>query len=179
MVSHAEFKAFAASRANTIALIPLDDNGFNRCKSAVKYFDYALAGVPTICSATIPYVNVITDGVDGLLCPDAGLAWSDAAAALIANAALRRRIASEARRRCLEQHTLNRSAAAWQGLLLDTAFPVGDPVEGDAKLIRRTRAQLMRGTIRHLMRPESYRSAWRLYRSGGVKGVVNRWKLVF
>ncbi len=176
---HEEFKAFVASRANTIALIPLDDNAFNRCKSAVKYFDYALAGVPTICSAITPYANVIASGVDGILCPDLRRAWSDAAATLVANAVLRKQIADAALRRCLEQHTLNRSAAAWQELLLDTAFPAGDPVEWAANAIRRTKAELLRGTIRHIMRPESYRSAWRLYRSSGVKGVVNQWKLVF
>ena len=41
LMAHEQFKAFAASRDNTIALIPLDANEFNRCKSAVKHFDYA------------------------------------------------------------------------------------------------------------------------------------------
>ncbi|MDP6826661.1 MAG: methyltransferase domain-containing protein [Pseudomonadales bacterium] len=178
-VSHEEFKGMLASRANTIALVPLDDNPFNRCKSAIKYFDYALAGVPAICSNMTPYANVIEHGVDGFLCGNSSVEWIEIASELIGNAGMRREVAATAHRRCLDLYSLNRSAAAWQEMLVDTTFPKGDPGEWQLDVTHRMRWQLLRGTIRHLGRPNSYRTAWKLYREKGVRGLVSQWKTVF
>jgi len=75
LMDHAGFKTYAASRDNTLALIPLDPNEFNACKSAIKYFDYALAGVPCICSAGEPYDSAVEHELTGVLCPNTTESW--------------------------------------------------------------------------------------------------------
>lgn len=51
-----------------INLAPLDTKTpYNHAKSQLKFFEAALCGVPTVCSPTEPYLEVITDGVNGYL----------------------------------------------------------------------------------------------------------------
>ena len=50
-----------------LGIAPLLDSEFNRCKSAVKYFDYCSMGVPTIASSVGEYVDFIEDGINGYL----------------------------------------------------------------------------------------------------------------
>ena len=171
---HEQFKAYLASRPDTMALIPLDDNPFNRCKSAVKFFDYALAGVPCVCSAVTPYSDVIDDPDNAILCLDDEDAWVRAIRVLVLSSERRARTAAEARARVLRHHSLNHTATAWQELLQATRFPEADPLYSEAAgvgLHYRSRRQLAVGTVRHLLRPRSWGSALRILRSQGVKGL--------
>jgi len=180
LMPHSQFKAFIATQDNTLALIPLDDNRFNRCKSPIKFFDYALAGVPCICSDVAPYRAVIEPPDNGLLCGDARGAWTRAIRELVTDPVRRADIAERARERCLKHHNLNLTAAAWEHLLRNTPEP--EPLteaELAARLRLRTRVQLVRGTVRHLLTPASYRSAWRIYRDEGLSGVREKWRTVF
>ena len=179
---HSQFKAYLASRPNTIALIPLDDNPFNRCKSAIKYFDYALAGVPCVCSNVVPYSPVIDSGSTGVLCANTRADWVSAVRSLVNDADLRREIATRSFTRVARQHNLNSTAQAWQHLLKNVPLP--DPSTLVAPAIvsdpyARTAAQLARGTVRHLLKPASYSSAWRIFREDGIRGLRDKWKLVF
>ena len=179
---HSQFKAFLASRPNTIALIPLDDNKFNRCKSAIKYFDYALAGVPCICSDVIPYRPVIEPGETGLLCANTQQAWVSAVRSLVQDPVLRTTIATRSLARVLEAHNLNATAYSWHNMLATVAFPEADPdavAEHIGDPYARSPAQLLRGTVRHLAQPASYASAWRIFREQGLRGLREKWKLVF
>lgn len=178
-MDHPQFKSFLVQNNNTIALIPLDDNRFNRCKSAIKFFDYALAGVPCICSAVVPYYNVIDDPENGILCLDNEVAWTSAIRALVHNTAMRQSIANNARQRCLDMHNLDRTAASWEELLRETAFPQGDPVYEYMEINQRTSWELLRGTVRHIVTPASYAGAWQALRSEGLRGLWGRWKTVF
>lgn len=38
-----------------LALIPMQDHAYNRCKSALKVIDYGAVGVPSICSPVAPF----------------------------------------------------------------------------------------------------------------------------
>jgi len=40
-----------------LALIPMQDHAYNRCKSALKVIDYAAVGIPSICSPVAPFNN--------------------------------------------------------------------------------------------------------------------------
>jgi len=40
-----------------LALIPMQDHAYNRCKSALKVIDHAAVGVPCICSPIAPYIT--------------------------------------------------------------------------------------------------------------------------
>lgn len=200
IMQHEQFKAYIASRNNTIALIPLDGNEFNTCKSAIKYFDYALAGVPCVCSNVEPYISAVQDQVTGLLCADVTADWVNAIRELLHSPELRDTLAIGARDRVSQHHNLNLTAAAWQDLFQALDFPAGDPLYLDTasespeqpetadapeineitpEITPRTRGQLLRGTARHLLQPASWQSAWQIYKNEGLAGLKKKWKLVF
>ena len=154
-----------------MALIHLDDNRFNLCNSAIKFFDYALAGIPTICSAVPPYHQVIDDPSIGTLCLDDESARVQAITTLVGEPARRQKIADVARLRCLEMHNLDRSATAWEELLRDTAFPRGAPVYGYVSVYARTPWHLVRGTLRHMTRGSSYRALWKACQEDDIRHV--------
>jgi glycosyltransferase involved in cell wall biosynthesis len=81
--------------APDIGLAPLMDNPFNRCKSAIKYYEYAMAGAAGVYSALDPYEEV-TDGVTGLVVPNDEHEWLSAIDRLITDVDTRRRISHNA-----------------------------------------------------------------------------------
>jgi len=83
-----------------IGIAPLADSAFTRCKSSIKFFEYATYKIPTIASKVYPYYvpcfgkEIIEDGVTGLLCqPDE---WFDAFESLILNEEKRKTIGQNA-----------------------------------------------------------------------------------
>lgn len=54
-------------RTVDLNLVPLVQDGFNHCKSAIRYLDSATVGVPTIAAKVGDFVNVMDDGKTGLL----------------------------------------------------------------------------------------------------------------
>lgn len=50
-----------------IGLAPLVDNHFSRCKSDLKFLEYARVGAAVVASPVEPYKNSIVDGANGLL----------------------------------------------------------------------------------------------------------------
>jgi len=48
-------------------IAPLVDNQFNQSKSAIKYFDYLEAGIPTVASDVGEYSSIILDGKNGYI----------------------------------------------------------------------------------------------------------------
>ena len=188
LMPHEQFKAYAASRDNTIALIPLDANEFNRCKSAIKYFDYALSGVPCVCSGVEPYTSAVEGNVTGILCPDDTREWVNSVRNLINNHELRTLIAEAARTRILEQHNLNLTADAWKTLFSAIRFKGGDPLYSEPTneplsdpkpAEHRTTTQLLTGSLRHALKPASWASAWQIYKNEGLAGLRAKWKMVF
>ena len=108
------FVAFARGLCNPLAVIPLEDSRFAACKSAVKWFDYAEAGIPTLCSAVSPYAQVIDDRVTGWLVANESAAWAAALQAAVNDGQGRARVAVAARATVRERHTLAHTVAAWQ-----------------------------------------------------------------
>ena len=184
LLRHEHFKQYAASRDDTIALIPLDDNPFSNCKSAIKFFDYALAGVPCICSDVEPYRSVVEHNVTGVLCPASDEAWVASIATMIDDTSQRRQFAEAAQRMVLAEHNLNQTAAAWQDVITavhkrpdDPLYPSSD--DHPTTTVQRSASELLRGTLRHAMRPASWKSVWRIYKKEGLRGLLAQWKLVF
>jgi hypothetical protein len=56
MLPYEDFQRFISTQHNSIGLIPLDDSHFSSCKSAIKYVDYALSGIP-VRSNVPPYAD--------------------------------------------------------------------------------------------------------------------------
>lgn len=102
---------------NAVAVIPLEDSRFASCKSAIKWFEYAEAGVPVLCSDVSPYRDVIEDGRTGCLVANETQAWLQALQTVIANPALRLQIAQGARAAVRARHTLALTVQAWERAL--------------------------------------------------------------
>ncbi|MBV1879639.1 MAG: methyltransferase domain-containing protein [Pseudomonadales bacterium] len=179
VMSHDQFRAFLVSNANTIAWVPLDDSKFNRCKSAVKYFDYCLAGIPVLCSNMVPYSEVVSNGETGFLCADETDQWINYSSALIESVDLRQTIATRARRRTLQKHGIERTASCWQ-LAIDS-LPLFEPLPElqhvDDKTIEmlevRSPVNFVRGIFNRILKPSAYVGAVRVYRLYGLRGLWN------
>lgn len=49
-------------------LVPLQNNLFNNCKSELKFFEAGIVKIPSCCSATYVYKEIIKEGENGFLC---------------------------------------------------------------------------------------------------------------
>lgn len=114
LMARERFIAFARGLPNPLAVIPLEDTRFAACKSAVKWFDYAEAGIPTLCSAVSPYREVIADGVTGGLVPNETTAWQTALRDAVGDPVWRQRVAAAARAMVRRRFTLSHTVDAWQ-----------------------------------------------------------------
>jgi hypothetical protein len=75
-----------------IAVSPLIDNPFNRCKSAIKLFDYAALALPVVASQHAEY-DAAFGGDHGVqLVENTVTAWCDALSRLVMDAENRRRV---------------------------------------------------------------------------------------
>ncbi|HLC20928.1 MAG TPA: glycosyltransferase [Candidatus Methylomirabilis sp.] len=93
-----EYKLRLVMMGHDIAVAPLQDNVFNRCRSAIKWYEASVLKkpVPTLAQNTGPYKNEIIDGETGLLFNDpeefeTQLSW------LIEDAVLRKTLANNAK----------------------------------------------------------------------------------
>jgi glycosyltransferase involved in cell wall biosynthesis len=95
-----------------IGLCPLVDNQFNRCKSPIKWMQYAAVGAASVCSRLDPY-NCVEHGKTGLVVGSAKDEWVDAIDALVQNEALRMKLADDALAAIKQRHTVKLMAAAY------------------------------------------------------------------
>ena len=113
VLPRAQFAEFVRSLPNAVAVIPLDDSRFSACKSAIKWFDYAEIGVPTLASDASPYCDVIRDGETGALVADREAAWELALTRALDDMAWRGRVARAARAEVRAQHAFGTMVDAW------------------------------------------------------------------
>jgi 2-polyprenyl-3-methyl-5-hydroxy-6-metoxy-1,4-benzoquinol methylase/glycosyltransferase involved in cell wall biosynthesis len=107
------FGQFISSLDNSVGIIPLPDSEFCSCKSAIKYVNYSLAGIPTVCSGVSPYKEVITNQVTGILVENQEEAWFEAVKELVESAEKRRKISRAAFEFCSSEFSITRMAEAW------------------------------------------------------------------
>lgn len=113
MPRHA-FITWVRALPNAVAVIPLEDSRFAACKSAIKWFEYAEAGVPVICSDVSPYREVIDNGRTGWLVANEAAAWRQALMALIAQPGKRAQVARAARMAVRAGYSLDLTVQAWE-----------------------------------------------------------------
>lgn len=89
-----------------IALVPLVNDDFNHSKSAIKWLEYAAAGIATAFSDVSVYNGVVKDGRSGLLVEESAQAWLQAIESLVDQPALRRRVARTAQAEVRIHHAL-------------------------------------------------------------------------
>ena len=89
-----------------IAIVPLTIDDFNQCKSAIRYLDASLSGIPSVATAVGDFINVITHGVNGMLCSNSD-EWREAIYCLVNNEQLRSEIGLAAQRHVLARYSLS------------------------------------------------------------------------
>ena len=72
---HDDFKRFLLSLDNAIGLIPLDDSKFSSCKSEIKFVDYSLCNIVSVCSSVPPYSDTLLDKQTGFLVNNDTESW--------------------------------------------------------------------------------------------------------
>ncbi len=108
----------AASDINLAVLAP---GLMASCKSEIKWLEAAVLQVPSIVSGTVTYREILEDGVDALIV-DTAAAWAEALERVIVDRNLRRSIGAAARRKVLQNYSLENAAKVLRDGL---AFPIG------------------------------------------------------
>ena len=104
-----DYESFARALQTTpmdVAVVSLEDNLFNRCKSNIKWLEYSACGITGVYSDLPPYNSCIRHGQTGLLVGNSVQDWFQAIDTLVTNASLRRAIAQQARQEVLSSYTL-------------------------------------------------------------------------
>lgn len=120
-----DYESFARALQTTpmdVAVVSLEDNLFNRCKSNIKWLEYSACGIAGVYSDLPPYNSCIRHGQTGLLVGNRVQDWLQAIDTLVTNASLRRAIAQQARQEVLADYTLasprvQRYAEAYHNIL--------------------------------------------------------------
>ena len=168
-MTYENFKAYLSGLDNTIGIVPLDDSRFSACKSPVKYLDFALAGIPAVCSDVPPYQDVVRDQETGFLCADREEDWYQAVRKLALSANLRTDVAQAARRFCERNYSMAHAADCWHEVFMQVEPGQGRP--GSALLTAWHHAPLF---LQHITNPASYRTALRVLRTEGLRGIKAR-----
>jgi glycosyltransferase involved in cell wall biosynthesis len=100
------------SRYWDIAVAPLEDIGFNECKSNIKWQEYSAASVPVIASNVGPY-KFIQDGETGFKV-NSTKQWIEYLEALINNETLRRKIGQQANKELQDKWLIQNHWKEWK-----------------------------------------------------------------
>ena len=114
LMPRVDFLQFVRGLPQPLAVIPLEDSLFASCKSAIKWMDYAAAGIPCLCSRVSPYIDVVQHDQTGALVANDPSSWQAALHLAMRNSDWRRRVGAGARHEVLARHTLEHSVDAWR-----------------------------------------------------------------
>lgn len=115
------FLQFVRSLPSARAIVPVGATAFDAAKSAIKFYDYALAGVPTLCSDRPPYRDAVRHGVTGWTVDDTEAGWAQAIDLALRDPARMAALAQAAAAEVAQAHGLQPTVDAWHVLL--TALP--------------------------------------------------------
>ncbi len=96
-----------------IALAPLRDNSFNRCKSNLKFLEYSAIGIPGVFSDLSPYLGTVTEGRNGFMANDL-VDWEAKLENLIGDPTKRHSLAAAAQADVKQNWMLSNNADKWQ-----------------------------------------------------------------
>lgn len=122
MVPFADYPARMAALDLDIALVPIVDNDYNRCKSLLKVLEWGALGVPVIASALPPYLAApvihASAGADS---------WSIELQRLLANPALRAAHGDALRQWVERHHFAEHRRSQWIDALSLSRSTTGEP----------------------------------------------------
>lgn len=107
-----------------LAIAPLEDNLFNRCKSPIKYLEYSALGVPGVYSRLPPYSNLVRHGENGFLASNPE-EWRRAILTLIEDQHLRWKMGQAAQETVRRGWLLGDHAHSWLDAYRFAATQVG------------------------------------------------------
>lgn len=171
-LSYSEFKRFVRTIDNPIGVIPLDASIFSSCKTAIKYFDYTMAGIPVICSDVPPYSDVIQNKVHGILTENSTEAWSKSIIEFVCSIDLRKTIVFSAQHMVRQNFGKETAIREWDILLKDLVrnrYQYNPPVYRDAP-----KKVTISYLIIHLFNINSYKAAYRIFVIHGPKSLIKR-----
>ena len=96
-----------------IAISPLRETPFTRCKSDIKYLDYAAIGAAGIFSQSPAYTSTIHHKEDGWIAENTPQAWEEALETLVQDSSLRLKIARNAAQYLYRERILAQRALDW------------------------------------------------------------------
>ncbi|MGH6863812.1 MAG: glycosyltransferase, partial [Methylocella sp.] len=138
--------------ASDISLAVLSPGLMADCKSEIKWLEAAVLQVPSIVSATATYREVLQNGIDALIVDDS-LAWRKALTRLIEDRDLRRGIGASARRKALQNYSIETAADVLRKSL-------GAPIAATSKDDGRSRIRVLICAV--FFPPQSYGGATRV-----------------
>jgi len=113
-----EYPAFVRWMVNNVkwdlAIAPLEENVFTRCKSDIKFLDYGILGIPGIYSQGPVYGKTVQHLETGYLADNNPQSWTEALELLLTDNSHRQRIAKNAQEYTLSTRTLQHRAVNWQ-----------------------------------------------------------------
>jgi processive 1,2-diacylglycerol beta-glucosyltransferase len=107
-----------------LAIAPLEDNTFNRCKSSMKYLEYSALGVPGVYSNLTPYSGLIKHGENGFLA-SSPQEWRKAILALVENPLIRWQMGMAAQETVRQDWLLGNHAQEWLEAYQFATYQVG------------------------------------------------------
>ena len=169
---HEVFKKFLTLQKNAIGLIPLDDSKFSSCKSAIKFIDFSLSDVVSICSDVPPYSDTVTNGKTGVLVNNDVESWYNAIIELGKSKEHRFNLTKAAKDYCLENFALDKSAEKWQELF--SSLSISKQKIPTDYLLRQNRIYRVNLIISHAFDKSSYLQAIELIKKYGVVNFTKR-----
>ena len=97
-----------------LAIVPLGNHRFNRCKSNIKWLEYSACKIPAVYSDIPPYRDCIEGDGTGLLVSEDPAAWVEAISCLVEKPDLRRELAERAHREVLAHYSLASEAVRFR-----------------------------------------------------------------
>lgn len=93
-----------------LAIAPLVDTEFNRCKSDLKFLQYSAVGLPSLSSNCPPYSNIVKQGVSGILVENTTAAWYKAIVLCLSHRDRLTQIGNTARQKILDRYLMSNYA---------------------------------------------------------------------
>jgi hypothetical protein len=113
MVAFRQYPQALASMGLDLAIAPLADNPFNRCKSHLKLLEYGILGLPVVAADLEPYRNAPVE----LAQPDDPEDWIEKIMALLTDDDLRGHLGSRLLQWVLDHHLCKHRRSAWMAAL--------------------------------------------------------------
>jgi len=106
-----EYPQFLAKANLDIGLAPLIDNEFNRCRSCIKFYEYALVNTPTIASDVIPYNTEVK-----FLAKNKFADWKNKIRLLMEDEKLRKDLVVEQREWVIKNRNIEDNVVLWENV---------------------------------------------------------------